>query len=141
MPFLVLAITFNLGGLMKKLVVGCLFLALFGLVGCNMGTDTREVLKQADTLYLVVKTIVTDPGVMPLLSRDTLEKLIILEVRYLEAKEIYLSGAAEGGTKAKIFAMAGKLVDIFEDLPYLEKYKDKISAARVAVKIIRIQLG
>ena len=119
--------------------MGIVFILLFSTISCNT-TDTREVLKQADTLYLVVKTIVTDPAVLPILSRDTLEKLILLETRYLQAKKLYLSGVAEGDTKSKIFGFAGTLISIFEELPHLDKYKDQITTARVAIKILRIQL-
>lgn len=125
---------------MKRLIAGLMFIMLFSLFACEMNTDTRQLLKQSDTLYLVVKTIVTDPGVMPLLSRDTLEKLLILENSYLEAKKLYLSGVDQRNIRTKLLSYAGKLIGIFEILPQMDKYKDQISAARVAVKIIKIQL-
>ena len=125
---------------MKRLIAGLAFIMLFSLFACEMNTDTRQLLKQSDTLYLVVKTIVTDPGVMPLLSRDTLEKLLILENSYLEAKKLYLSGVDQRNIRTKLLSYAGKLIGIFEILPQMDKYKDQISAARVAVKIIKIQL-
>ena len=113
---------------------------LFTTLSCNWNADTRQLLKQSDVLYHVVKTIVTDPGVMPLLSRDTLEKLIILENSYLEAKKLYLSGVDQRDIRTKLLSYAGKLIGIFEILPQMDKYADQISAARVAVKIIKIQL-
>ena len=125
---------------MKRLIAGLMFIMLFSLFACEMNTDTRQLLKQSDTLYLVVKTIVTDPGVMRLLSRDTLEKLLILENSYLEAKKLYLSGVDQRNIRTKLLSYAGKLIGIFEILPQMDKYKDQISAARVAVKIIKIQL-
>jgi len=128
------------GGILKRLIAGLMFIMLFSLFACEMNTDTRQLLKQSDTLYLVVKTIVTDPGVMPLLSRDTLEKLLILENSYLEAKKLYLSGVDQRNIRTKLLSYAGKLIGIFEILPQMDKYKDQISAARVAVKIIKIQL-
>ncbi|RLB94626.1 MAG: hypothetical protein DRH26_00730 [Deltaproteobacteria bacterium] len=125
---------------MKKLLIGLTFVLMFSTFSCNMGADTREVLKQADTLYLVVRTVVTDPGVLPLLSRDTLEKLMTLEARYLDAKKLYLSGIDKEGLRTKILAYTGSLIGIFEKLPVLDKYSSQMATARVAVKILRIQL-
>lgn len=124
---------------MKKLWIGLMCVLMFiGLSGCDQ--DTRQVLKQADTLYLVIRTVITDPGVLPLLSPETLEKLVVLEHNYLEAKNAYLAGANMEGLRAKILSYTGSLIGIFEQLPVMDKYKDQMSTARVAVKILKIQL-
>lgn len=124
---------------MKKLIMFCLAFALcLPIFGCNR--DVEKVLKNADTLYLTIKVIVEDPAVYDVLSDGTLDKLRLLEDRYLTAKQVYLAGQRDGTTVDKIFDIAGGLVTVFDDLPQIEKHGDEISAARVAVKALRVLL-
>ena len=75
--------------LMFVLMVAC-------TVGCNSILNKGKgdkILATTDTVYLAVRVIVTDPGVLPKIGTDDLQRLVAIEKAYLFAREKHLESS------------------------------------------------
>ena len=67
------------------------------IVGCNgiFKGKGDKILATTDTVYLAVRVIVTDPGVLPKIEPDNLQRLIAIEKAYLFAREKHLGSSGK----------------------------------------------
>ncbi len=123
--------------LMFVLMVAC-------TVGCNSILNSKgdKILATTDTVYLAVRVIVTDPGVLPKIGTDDLQRLVAIEKAYLFAREKHLESSGENKAILDILVVsADEMFEIIESIPGISKYDSQIARAKTAVRIIQTLHG
>lgn len=101
-------------------------------MGCN-----QDVFQTADTLYLDIKTIVTDEEVMPLIPDKTMEHLAVVEKVYLSATKLKDVDPNDIKPFELLIACADEILSLMDDLQLGEKYDKPLAAIRISVKMLR----
>jgi len=123
--------------LMFVLMVAC-------TVGCNSILNSKgdKILATTDTVYLAVRVIVTDPGVLPKIGTDDLQRLVAIEKAYLFAREKHLGSSGKDKAILDILAVsADEMFGIIEAIPGISKYDNQIDRAKTAVRIVQTLHG
>ena len=109
------------------------------IVGCNgiLNSKGDKILATTDTVYLAVRVIVTDPGVLPKIGTDDLQRLVAIEKAYLFAREKHLESSGEDKAIRDILVVsADEMFEIIESIPGISKYDNQIDRAKTAVRIM-----
>lgn len=114
------------------------------IVGCNgiLKGKGDKILATTDTVYLVMRVIVTDPGVLPKIGADDLQRLVAIEKAYLFAREKHLESSGKDKAILDILVVsADEMFEIIESIPGISKYDNQIDRAKTAVRIIQTLHG
>jgi len=114
------------------------------IVGCNeiLKGKGDKILTTTDTIYLVVKIIVTDPEILPKIGTDDLQRLVAIEKAYLFAREKHLESSGENKAILDILVVsADEMFEIIESIPGISKYDSQIARAKTAVRIVQTLHG
>ena len=128
------------GGMMKKLFA---ILALLALVGCNYQAGpvkADRLLKTTHAIYLDVRTVVTDPAVMPMFMPAELRQLSELERQYLEAVRILEGRPDDAAAIEQISYLATEILMVLEQVVFVEKVRPYVAAIRISIKLLRNHL-
>lgn len=130
---------------MKKLICALVTLMGFALAGCaTSGTpdpiDIDRVLQVTQTIYLDVRTVVTDPEVLPLFTDEELERLADLERRYLEVAERMKAFPEDAEVIEQVSFIAGEILEILDEITFVEKARPYVAAIRISIGILRNHL-
>lgn len=128
---------------MKKVMLMFVLMAAC-TVGCNgiLNSKGDKILATTDTVYLVVRVIVTDPGVLPKIGENDLGRLVAIEKAYLFAREKHLESSGEDKAILDILVViADEMFEIIESIPGISKYDSQIDRAKTAVRIIQTLHG
>ena len=128
---------------MKKVMLMFVLMAAC-TVGCNSILNSKgdKILATTDTVYLAVRVIVTDPGVLPKIGTDDLQRLVAIEKAYLFAREKHLESSGEDKAILDILVVsADEMFGIIESIPGISKYDIQITRAKTAVRIIQTLHG
>ncbi len=114
----------------------------FLIAGIFMGcTDSKEVLKTTNALYLGIKTVVTDPAIQPDISTETLGRLGEIEQRYLmAASKLQAAGEEDVSSLSIIIGCGDEILGIIDTWVLDGKYERQISAIRLSIKILKNHL-
>lgn len=125
-----------------KLRFNLTILFAFLIAGIFLGcTDSKEILKTTNALYLDIKTVVTDPAIQPGISTEALDKLVVIEMNYLmAASKLKEVGAADMKPLSVIISCADEILGILDALVLDGKYERQISAIRLSIKILKNHL-
>jgi hypothetical protein len=125
-----------------KLRFNLTILFAFLIAGIFLGcTDSKEILKTTNALYLDIKTVVTDPAIQPGISTETLDKLVVIEQNYLMAA-LKLQEMGDGNKEplSIIIGCGDEILGIIDTLVLDGKYERQISAIRLSIKILKNHL-
>ena len=128
---------------MKKVMLMLVVMAVC-IVGCNeiLKGKGDKILATTDTVYLVVRVIVTDPGVLPKIGENDLGRLVAIEKAYLFAREKHIESSGKDKAILDILVVsADEMFEIIESIPGISKYDDQIDRAKTAVRIIQTLHG
>lgn len=136
---------------MKKVLV-LMAIVMFCLAGCitSTGDAIQEkfqltddaILAKTDLVYEVVRAIIVDPEVLPLIDANTLEHLKNIEKLYLFARAKHLEGdQMDTSIIDVLIACSDELVCIMDVLPGVSKYAERIERAKTAIRILRVMLA
>lgn len=123
--------------LMFVLMVAC-------TVGCNSILNSKgdKILATTDTVYLAVRVIVTDPGVLPKIGENDLGRLVAIEKAYLFAREKHIESSGKDKAILDILVVsADEMFEIIESIPGISKYDNQIDRAKTAVRIVQTLHG
>ena len=123
---------------MKKSAIFIMIFMAFIFTGCNFQSAVHPTKEQfvtyADSLYLDIKTIVTDPAIRPAISKDVMDKLKEAEDLYLEAKAVQDTVSQE---PIDLLISAGKKVlEVTNILVLNEKQKAIVAGIRLSIKML-----
>jgi predicted RNA-binding protein with EMAP domain len=132
---------------MKKLMT----LAFCALMACSLAgcatpgdpfspPDINQVLQETQKIYLDVRTVVTDPEVMPLFTAEELERLADLERKYLEAAKRMKAFPEDAEAIEQISWIATEILTIIGEVESIEKYQPYVAAIRISIQILRNHL-
>ena len=121
-----------------------LVVSLIMLSGCEQSKE--KLLAEMNTIYLDVRTVITDPLVLPLIPEDKLSILQEAEKKYLDAVAILKTIDSEDTTdkKAKlrtIIECADTILSVLDSLPISSSHKLELAAARVSINILKNHLS
>lgn len=132
---------------MKKLMT----LAFCALMACSLAgcatpgdpfspPDINRVLQETQKIYLDVRTVVTDPEVLPLFTDEELERLADLERRYLEVAERMKAFPEDAEAIEQVSFIAGEILEILDEITFVEKARPYVAAIRISIGILRNHL-
>lgn len=113
-------------------------------MGCNeiLKGKGDKILATTDTVYLVVRVIVTDPGVLPKIGENDLGRLVAIEKAYLFAREKHIESSGKDKAILDILVVsADEMFEIIESIPGISKYDNQIDRAKTAVRIVQTLHG
>jgi hypothetical protein len=127
------------------LAVAAVLVADLFLMGCVETTgpgpvDTGRVLKTTHAIYLDVRTVVTDPEVMPMFAPAELQRLAELERQYLEVAERMEAYPNDAEAIEKVSYLAGEILGITNEVAFVGKARPYIAAIRISIQILRNHL-
>jgi hypothetical protein len=129
---------------MKKLlaVLAVMVLVFAGCIGTQSGDPVTEnkVLKTADAIYRDIRIVVTDPEIQPMFSPKELEQLASLEDRYLDGVDVLKQYPDDAEAIQKISYLATEVLDIFEQVTFVDKARPYVAAIRISIQILRNHL-
>ena len=123
---------------MKKLLAALAVLAIMGM-GCvqSSGPVTdNKVLKTANAIYLDVRTVITDPEVMPMFTPGELERLSDLERKYLEVADTLRAFPDDSEAIEQLSWIATEILYTINSVQ-VEKYRPYVAAIRISIKLLR----
>lgn len=131
---------------MKKVLVMAIVFVVMAvcIVGCNeiLKGKGDKILATTDTVYLAVRVIVTDPGVLPKIGENDLGRLVAIEKAYLFAREKHIESSGKDKAILDILVVsADEMFEIIESIPGISKYDNQIDRAKTAVRIIQTLHG
>jgi hypothetical protein len=127
---------------MKQLFAALAIVVIIG-IGCvqsNGPVDTSRVLKTTHAIYLDVRTVVTDPAVMPMFAPAELQRLAELERQYLEVAERMEAYPNDAEAIEKVSYLAGEILGIINEVAFVGKARPYIAAIRISIQILRNHL-
>lgn len=116
---------------MKNLLI-TLIVAMAMFTGCT----TENVLQSAQTLYTDIKIIVTDETIKAEIPADVLTQIYALEPIYLAAVTVLETDSTNQDALTTILNIGNRLLLIIADLEIPDKYANKITAIRLAIKVL-----
>jgi len=120
------------------LALAVILMAMTVSPGC---TETKDLVKTSNALYLDIKTIVTDPEVAAGIPPETMARLASLERTYLEAANV-LRDRPESTEPMEVLAYcADEILTLLTGMTVTGKYQSAISAVRISVKLLRNHVG
>lgn len=128
---------------MKKVML-MLVVMVACTVGCNSILNSKgdKILATTDTVYLAVRVIVTDPGVLPKIGENDLGRLVAIEKAYLFAREKHIESSGKDKAILDILVVsADEMFEIIESIPGISKYDNQIDRAKTAVRIVQTLHG
>lgn len=127
---------------MKNLLVALAIICFLG-IGCVQSegpVNTNRVLKTTQAIYLDVRTVVTDPEVMPLFAPAELERLADLERQYLEVAERMEAFPDDGEAIEQVSYLAGEILGIIDEVEFVDGAKPYIAAIRISIQLLKNHL-
>ncbi len=126
------------------LAVACVLAADSLFIGCGPGpvgpvTDSRA-LKTAQAIYLDVRTVVTDPEVVPMFAPAELKRLGQLEQTYLAAADTLRRYPDDQAAIAQLSFVATEILGIIDEVTFVGKVRPYVAAIRISVKILQNHL-
>ena len=123
---------------MKKLIAALAILTIvgFGCVQSSGPVSENKVLKTANAIYLDVRTVITDPEVMPMLAPAELDRLADLERKYLEVADTLRAFPDDSEAIEQLSWIATEILYVINDV-YVEKYRPYVAAIRISIKLLR----
>lgn len=114
------------------------------LLGCNMDKD--KILSETNSIYLDIKTVVTDPAVSVLIPEKQMEKLAAAEQKYLKAVALLKNTESIDTDNGKvtlktIIECADTILEVIDALDLVGRYQAEIAAARVSIKVLKNHLS
>lgn len=128
---------------MKKLLITALTIICFFGIGCaQLGDPVTEnkILKTTNSIYLDVRTVVTDPEVIPLFTAEELERLAELEKRYLQVADTLRAFPDDAEAIEQISWIATEILMIINEVEFIEKYRPYVAAIRISIQVLRNHL-
>lgn len=127
---------------MKKILAVLAVLAIvgFGCVQSSGPVTENKILKTTNAIYLDVRTVVTDPEVMPLFTAEELERLAELEKRYLQVADTLRAFPDDAEAIEQISWIATEILTIIGDVESIEKYQPYVAAIRISIQVLRNHL-
>ena len=126
--------------------IATLFILAMAVImpGCTMDKD--EILSETNSIYLDIKTVVTDPAVSVLIPEKQMEKLAAAEQKYLKAVAILKNTDSidtEDGkiTLKNIIDCADTILEVIDALDLVGRYQAEIASARVSLKVLKNHLS
>lgn len=119
---------------MKNFVFVLMIIFSLVFVGCEKSKE--EILQTTNTVYLDIKTVVTDPSVRPMFSEEELTELRQLERTYLTAVDVYDKSEDQDSLKV-ISDCASEILVLLTKNVVDDRYKAEITAVRLSIKILR----
>jgi hypothetical protein len=127
---------------MKKLLTTLAIICFLG-IGCVQSggpVNENKILKTTNSIYLDVRTVVTDPEVMPLFTAEELERLAELEKRYLQVADTLRAFPDDAEAIEQISWIATEILTIIGDVESIEKYQPYVAAIRISIQVLRNHL-
>jgi hypothetical protein len=127
---------------MKKLLLLLAIICFLG-IGCALSegpVTENKVLKTADAIYRDIRIVVTDPEIQPMFSPKELEQLASLEDRYLDGVDVLKQYPDDAEAIQKISYLATEVLDIFEQVTFVDKARPYVAAIRISIQILRNHL-
>jgi predicted RNA-binding protein with EMAP domain len=127
---------------MKKLLTTLAIICFLG-IGCVQSggpVNENKILKTTNSIYLDVRTVVTDPEVMPLFTAEELERLADLERKYLEAAKRMKAFPEDAEAIEQISWIATEILTIIGEVESIEKYQPYVAAIRISIQVLRNHL-
>lgn len=123
---------------MKKLLAALAALAIVGM-GCVQPSGPvtdNKVLKTANAIYLDIRTVVTDPEVMPMFTPGEIERLADLERKYLEVADTLRAFPDDSEAIEQLSWIAAEILYVINSVQ-VEKYRPYVAAIRISIKLLR----
>ena len=119
-----------------------ILILLLVLMGCiETGPYTPDkVLSVTQATYLDVRTVVTDPEVLPMFSPAEIKALEDLETRYLAAADRLKNFPGEADAIEQVANLATDLLTIINNVDFLPKVRPYVSAIRISIQLLRNRL-
>lgn len=127
---------------MKKLLTVLAIVCFLG-IGCvqSEGPITEnKILKTTNSIYLDVRTVVTDSEVIPLFTEKELERLADLEKKYLQVADTLRAFPNDAEAIEQISWIATEILMIINEVEFIEKYRPYVAAIRISIQILRNHL-
>lgn len=123
---------------MKKIFLAALVLAIvgFGCVSSSGPVTENKVLKTANSIYLDVRTVITDPEVMPMFTPSELDRLEDLERKYLEVADTLRAFPDDAEAIEQLSWIATEILYVINSVQ-VEKYRPYVAAIRISIKLLR----
>jgi predicted RNA-binding protein with EMAP domain len=127
---------------MKKLLTTLAIICFLG-IGCAQSegpVTENKILKTINSIYLDVRTVVTDPEVITLFTAEELERLAELEKRYLQVADTLRAFPDDAEAIEQISWIANEILTIIGDVESIEKYQPYVAAIRISIQVLRNHL-
>jgi predicted RNA-binding protein with EMAP domain len=127
---------------MKKWILLLAIICFLG-IGCAQSegpVTENKVLETTQAIYLDVRTVVTDPEVMPLFTDKELERLAELEKRYLQVADTLRAFPDDAEAIEQISWIANEILTIIGEVESIEKYQPYVAAIRISIQVLRNHL-
>ena len=123
---------------MKKILAVLAVLAIvgFGCVSSSGPVTESKVLKTANSIYLDVRTVITDPEVMPMFAPAELDRLADLERKYLEVADTLRAFPDDSEAIEQLLWIATEILYVINSVQ-VEKYRPYVAAIRISIKLLR----
>jgi predicted RNA-binding protein with EMAP domain len=127
---------------MKKLLTTLAIICFLG-IGCVQSggpVNENKILKTTNSIYLDVRTVVTDPEVITLFTAEELERLAELEKRYLQVADTLRAFPDDAEAIEQISWIATEILTIIGEVESIEKYQPYVAAIRISIQVLRNHL-
>lgn len=114
------------------------------LNGCGLQSvdpvNTNRLLKTTHSVYMDIRTVVTDPEVRPMFSPAELEKLAELERQYLAVTEILKKHPNNEEAVQQVSQLATEILGILGEVEFVDGAKPYIAAIRISTQLLKNHL-